>query len=316
MVARDRLGVKPLYHAEHNGVFYFASEVKALLPALPRPSIRHTAVPDFLSFLWVPDPRLSSKAFRSFQRATTGCTHGTASIYGQYWDISFAPEDGDERRWADRCGACVSDAVRRQMISDVPLGSFLSGGIDSSAIVAEASGAIPGKLTTYTLGWTKEELEHEIVPDDVQYAREIGRLFDVDYHERILNADVVELLPKLVWHLDEPVADPACITTYLICSAAKEKLTVILSGMGGDEVFAGYPRYLAAKIGRSLGVLPYSLRARTRRAIEANVTLGRPGRLRGPRRNLRKLAGGLDHDLIGRHLRYSSYYPPEHLARM
>ena len=119
----------------------------------------------------------------------------------------------------------------------------------------EAS-SVTDQLTTYTLGWTKEDLAHEIVPDDLAYARQVGTQFGVDYHERILDADIVELLPKLVWHLDEPVADPAVITSYLICSAARERLTVILSGMGGDEVFAGYPRHLAAKIGRMADVLP------------------------------------------------------------
>jgi asparagine synthase (glutamine-hydrolysing) len=195
----------------------------------------------------------------------------------------------------------------------VPLGSFLSGGIDSSAIVAEASAATD-RLTTYTLGWTKEDLAHEIVPDDLGYARRVARQFDVDYHERILDADIVDLLPKLIWHLDEPVADPACITTYLICSAAREKLTVILSGMGGDEVFAGYPRHLAARIGHAADILPPRARTLIRRAVESNLTLGRPGRMRGPRRNLRKLAGGLDRDPITRYLTYCSYYRPEQLS--
>ena len=108
------------------------------------------------------------------------------------------------------------------MVSDVPLGSFLSGGVDSSAIVAAMSGGRRASVTTYTIGFAQEDLAHEIVPDDLALrARGGAAQFGVDYHEQILEPDVVELLPKLVWHLDEPVADPAAITTYLICSAAR-----------------------------------------------------------------------------------------------
>src|SRR6202008_2670031 len=112
-------------------------------------------------------------------------------------------------------------AVQRQMVSDVPLGAFLSGGLDSSAIVAAMSGA-GGRVTTYTIGFSRDDLNHEIVPDDVRYSRKMAREFDIDYHEETLHPSIVQLLPKLVWHMDEPIADPACISTYLICSAARE----------------------------------------------------------------------------------------------
>ena len=135
------------------------------------------------------------------------------------------------------------------MVSDVPLGAFLSGGLDSGAIVATMR-ELAGDAVTYTVGFDEEDLAHEIVPDDLRYARSLARELGVDNHERILRPEIVELLPRLVWHMDEPVADPAAISTYLICSAARERLTVILSGMGGDEMFAGYPRHLAAKLAR------------------------------------------------------------------
>ena len=314
-LARDRLGVKPLYYSQRDGVLYFASEVKALLPALPRPSLRHDAVADYLTFLWVPDPDTIFDGVYKLPPGHFAVYSADGLRVQQYWDVSFAPEHRPEEEWTDRLRDEVFAAIERQMISDVPLGSFLSGGIDSSAIVAKAS-SVTDRLTTYTLGWTSEDLAHEIVPDDLGYARQVGAQFDVDYHERILDADIVDLLPKLVWHLDEPVADPACITSYLICSAAREKLTVILSGMGGDEVFAGYPRHLAARIGHASDILPARARALIRRAVESKLTLGRPGRMRGPRRNLRKLVGGLDRDPITRYLTYCSYYRPEELARV
>jgi len=198
------------------------------------------------------------------------------------------------------------------MVSDVPLGSFLSGGIDSSAIVALMDGT-GEKPTTYTVGFTKEDLGYDIVPDDLRYAREIGAELGVDYNEQILSPDVVDLLPRLVWHMDEPVADPAAITTYLICAAARERLTVILSGMGGDEIFAGYPRYLAARIGRSADVLPPWARAHLRRLL-GEMRIGGPGRLRGPRRNLVKLTRAIDKDPWERYLAYCSYYQSGELS--
>ena len=314
-LARDRLGVKPLYYAERDGVLLFASEVKALLPALGTPTLRRDAVADYLTFLWVPDPDTMFEGVYKLPPGHYARYAGGRLSVREYWDVPFAVEHAPEAEWAERVRESVHGAVRRQMVSDVPLGSFLSGGVDSSAIVAEATAAA-GRITTYTVGFSREDLRHEIVPDDLAYARQVGTRFGVDYHERVLAPDVVGLLPTLVWHMDEPVADPACITTYLICSAAREKLTVILSGMGGDEVFAGYPRYLAARIGRALEVFPPAARSALRRSIESRLTLGRPGRLRGPRRNLMKLVHAIDLSTAERHLAYTSYYRPDELRRV
>jgi asparagine synthase (glutamine-hydrolysing) len=312
-IARDRLGVKPLYHAEYDGALYFASEIKALLAALPRPRLRHDVVAEYLTFLWVPDPdtlfdgiyKLPPGHYATFADRRLNVT--------QYWDMAFAPEPRPEKEWADAVRRTVRSAVRRQMVSDVPLGSFLSGGIDSSAIVAEMS-TVAHQVATFTVGGRERDMMHEIVPDDVRYARRIAARYRVDYHEQVLEPRVTDLLPKLIWHLDEPVADPAAITTYLICTAAREKLTVILSGMGGDEIFAGYPRHLAAALGRRLDLLPRAMRAGMRRLVANNLTLGRPGRLRGPRRNLMKLARGLDAPAWERYLTYCSYYKPRELG--
>jgi asparagine synthase (glutamine-hydrolysing) len=306
-LARDRLGVKPLYWARHDRGVVFASEVKAMLPVLGRPRLRRDVVADFLTFLWVPDP---DTMFEGIYKLAPGhCAtfaDGSLSIR-RYWDMEFAPDERSVDEWAPELRDAVRDAVRRQMVSDVPLGSFLSGGIDSSAIVSEMS-AVAAPITTYSVGFSAEDLAHEIVPDDLKYARLVGERFGVDYNEQILKADIVDLLPKLVWHMDEPVADPACIATYLICRAASERLTVILSGMGGDEIFAGYPRHLAAQLARPLDLVPTGPRRALRQAAERHLTLGRPGRLRGPRRNLMKLMRGVDATPAERYLTYCSYY--------
>ncbi len=313
-LARDRLGVKPLYWAQRDGVLYFASEIKALLTALPA-SMRSDMVADYLTFLWVPDP---DTLFEGIYKLAPGhlarFADGRLDIE-QYWDMSYEVEEGSTEEWATTVRSAVDDAVRRQMVSDVPLGAFLSGGVDSSAIVA-AMGAANGRVTTYTVGFSAEDLSHEIVPDDVRYSREIARRFDIDYHEETLQPAVVDLLPKLVWHMDEPIADPACISTYLICAAARENMTVILSGMGGDEIFAGYPRHLAAQIGRLADVIPGSLRSTLRRNLNGRLTLGPPGRMRGPRRNLMKLMRGIDASPLERYLIYCSYYQDQELARL
>lgn len=314
-LARDRLGVKPLYHAEYDGVLYFASEVKALLAALPRPRLRRDVVADYLTFLWVPDP---DTMFAGVYKLAAG-HYATFSQRGlkltQYWDMAFAPEPRPEEEWTHSVRRTMQSAVRRQMVSDVPLGSFLSGGIDSSAIVAEMS-SVTDHVATFTVGGRQSDIMHEIGPDDVRYARQIAQRYRVDYHEQLLDASVTELLPKVIWHMDEPVADPAAITTYLICAAARERLTVILSGMGGDEIFAGYPRHLAAALCRTFDLLPRPLRASVRQLVADHLTLGRPGRLRGPRRNLMKLARGLDAPTWERYLTYCSYYVPHELAAL
>jgi asparagine synthase (glutamine-hydrolysing) len=306
-LARDRLGVKPLYYAQHDGTLVFASEIKALLQALPPVRLNHAAVPDYLTFLWVPDP---DTMFQDVFKLPPG-HYATFSREGlrvrEWWDLRFAPEERREDDWTSDTRAAIGAAVQRQMVSDVPLGAFLSGGLDSSAIVAQMAG-VAGGVSAYTIGLTREDLAYDVVGDDVRYAREVAQAFSVDHHERILRADVAELLPKLIWHLDEPVADPAVISAYLVCAAARERLTVILSGMGGDEVFAGYPRHLAARLGRVLDGLPARVRAMVRRAVESHVTVGRPGRFRPHRRNLLKFVRSLEETTQERYLTHCSYY--------
>jgi asparagine synthase (glutamine-hydrolysing) len=315
-LARDRLGVKPLYFAREGGVLYFASELKALLRALPHPSIRHAALAEYLTFLWVPDP---GTLFEGMHQLPAGhCAryaNGDLAIR-EYWDASFDVDGSpSEIGWADRVRVTAQAAIRRQMVSDVPLGSFLSGGIDSGAVVATMKSATK-QVTSYTVGFSPDDLAHEIVPDDLGYARRLSSELELDHHERILEPEIVDLLPKLVWHLDEPIADPAAITTYLICSAGSERLTVILSGMGADEIFAGYPRHLAAQLTRPADLLPRGLRTAIRTSLDGRLTMGRPGRMRGPRRNAMKLLRGVDQPFMDRYLTYCSYYRRDELSTL
>ena len=147
------------------------------------------------------------------------------------------------------------------MVSDVPLGSFLSGGLDSGAVVATMKAATK-KVTSYTVGFSEEDLAHEIVPDDLGYARSLSRELDSTTTSGCSSRRSSTFCRSSIWHLDEPIADPAAITTYLICAAGSERLTVILSGMGADEIFAGYPRHLAAQLTRPATSFPAAPRSR------------------------------------------------------
>ncbi len=314
-LARDRLGIKPLYWTLRDKVLYFASEVKALLAVTPSPSLRPELLSTYLTLLWVPDPdTLFSGVYKLPPGHCATFESGRLRIE-EYWDMTFEPKEREESEWAELVRDEVNEAVTRQMVSDVPLGSFLSGGLDSSAIVAAMKRTTP-QVTTYTIGYSPEDLSHDVVPDDLKYARQMGRELGTDYHEEVLAPGVVDLLPKLVWHMDEPIADPACISTYLICASARESLTVILSGMGGDELFAGYPRHAAARLGHFADVLPTFARSGLRRLVESQMTMGGPGRMRGPRRNLMKLMRGIDAEPLERYLIYSSYYRQDEIERL
>ncbi len=225
------------------------------------------ALSDYLTFLWVPDP---DTLFDGVQKLPGG--HCATFADGELRDPRVLGHDATRSSAAAprRSGRAlvrdsVQGAVRRQMVSDVPIGAFLSGGLDSSAIVAEMSRATDD-LQTYTVGMTAEDLAHERNPDDLRYARPDGERV----RRRVPRADArarrsSTCCRSSIWHLDDPVADPATITTYLICAAARERLTVVLGGMGGDEIWAGYPRYAAARIGRIADRLPQSLRSRAAR---------------------------------------------------
>ena len=314
-ICRDRLGVKPLYWTRQGGVFAFASEVKPLLPFVRQVELDPAAVADFLTFLWVPEPQT---AFRHIEQLPAGhyaWVDGERMQVDQYWDLRFAPEERPEADWADAVRETVTRSVRRQMVSDVPLGGFLSGGIDSSAVVA-AMAAHGESVSTYTIGFDQEDLKHEIAPDDLKYARQVGAQFGTDYHEELLQPDVLDLLPLAVWHLEEPVADPAAISTYLICRAAGHRMPVMLSGMGADEVFAGYPRYLAQGVAGVLDKVPPWVREGLGAAINPIARPGRPGRLRGPRRNLWKFMRAAGLGPPERFLSFSTYYATDELAEV
>ena len=305
-LVRDRLGIKPLYYADTPAGFAFASEIKALIaiPGTER-SVDLAALDQFMTFLWTPGPRTAFRGISKLPPAHYLLYRNGKGEVAEYWDLEFEENDSvTESEWVERVRDQIGRSVRAQMLADVPLGAFLSGGVDSSSIVALMSSVSESKPTTYTFGFRSEDLRYDILEDDVKYARLVGERFATDYHEAYLEPRVMELLPKLVYHMDEPVADPAIITSYLICRSARERLTVLLSGMGGDEVFAGYPRHSAVKIAEAYNLIPSFL---ARPVVDA-LPGGRPGRLTALFRNTKKLARSAALPERERYLGFGTYF--------
>jgi asparagine synthase (glutamine-hydrolysing) len=306
LLARDRLGIKPLYYADTPAGFAFASEIKALLaiPGIPR-RVDLSALDQYLTFLWTPDPKTIFTGIHKLPPAHYLVYRDGVSETFEYWDVQFNEDDSiTESEWVERLREQVRRSAEMQMVSDVPLGAFLSGGLDSSSLVALMTAASERRLTTYTFGFTQEDLRYDILEDDVKYARVVGREFDTDYHEAFFEPRVIDLLPKLVYHLDEPVADPAIITSYLICKAARERLTVLISGMGGDEVFAGYPRHAAVKVAEAYNLIPSFIS----RPVVAALPGARPGRFTALFRNTKKLARSAALPERERYLGFGTYF--------
>src|SRR3989442_698790 len=334
-LVRDRVGIKPLYYAdmsdklqfvEHSGrdarahsATIFASEIKLILASgLIRPELDHEALHQFLTFLWAPDP---NTLFRGIKTVPPGhfvkIRDGQLSLQ-QWWDISFdqIEEERSEAWWQERVLETLDRVVKLEMVADVPLGSFLSGGIDSSAIVAMMKRHSDGRrIGTYTIGIEAEDLRYDIIPDDVEWARRVNQKLDTDYHEIMLKPEVAELLPKLVYHMDEPAIDMA-IPSYLVSSAARETLRVMLSGMGGDEVFAGYPRQMAMKVAGAIDPLPDLLRRPLMNTIAQVLPGGLPGKLTAPLRNAKKFARSAALGFEARYLGFQTYFHDEAQTRL
>jgi asparagine synthase (glutamine-hydrolysing) len=258
VLARDRLGKKPLYVARLPGRLLFASEIKSILAdhTVSR-ELNYSALNEYLALGYVPAPMT---LFKGIEKLLPGhyliCERNQISQHC-YWDLD--PETVDhlpEEEWVERVREKLIESTRIRLISDVPLGAFLSGGIDSSAIVAAMARMTDQPVKTYSIGFEGEDSFYNELP----YASIVARAFDTDHHEIVVRPDAAELLPKLIWHMDEPIADSAFITTYLVSRLAAQSVKVILSGVGGDELFGGYRRYLGDAFDRYYRLLPRRLR--------------------------------------------------------
>ncbi|MEX2146951.1 MAG: asparagine synthase (glutamine-hydrolyzing) [Candidatus Rokuibacteriota bacterium] len=258
-VARDRLGKKPLYYWHGDGTFIFASEIKALLahPAVPR-ALDWQAFHHYMAFGYTPGDRSIFAGVRKLPAGHTGTVAGGALTLRRYWTLPPArparPEPAADM--AARVRAEVREAVRVRLESDVPLGVFLSGGIDSSALVACMREITSGRIATFSIGMAGAASH-----DERPYARLVAERFGTDHHEEIVEPKIAELAGALVRHFDEPFADSSALPTFAVAEATSRHLKVALSGIGGDEAFAGYPRYLGVRLSELYARAPGALRA-------------------------------------------------------
>jgi asparagine synthase (glutamine-hydrolysing) len=325
-LARDRLGIKPLFYATAKGVepsgfesFVFASEAKAILASgLVRAELDAEALNQQLTFLWTPDPHTLFRNIRRLPPAHVLTWRDGKITTREWWDVSFdeIEEGRSEESWREQVLETLDRVVRMEMVADVPLGSFLSGGVDSSVVTALMNRHGDGRrVSTYTVGIEEGDLRYDIIPSDVPWARKVGKLLDADYHETMLRPDVATLLPMLVRHLEMPVIDMA-ISSYLVSREARKTLTVMLSGMGGDEVFAGYPRQVAMSLAGALDPLPSGIRRPAMRAVAGALPGGMPGRLTAPLRNAKKFARSAALDFESRYLGFGTYFTDEAKQRL
>ena len=261
LIGRDRLGIKPVYVANDGRRLAFASEAKGLLelPGIER-ALDPAAVDSYLQLGYVPAPQSIFQGIRKLPPATLLVVEDGKLHERRYWRIPGEVDRSlSEAEWIERVRARIEQSVRMQMVSDVPIGAFLSGGIDSSSVVAFMARASGQPIKTYAIGFGGSSADEYY--NELPYARRVAELFGTDHHEILVKPDVVSLLPRLLWHMDEPIADTAFITTYLVSEFARRDVTVILSGVGGDELFGGYRRYLGNHYQERFGRMPAWLRS-------------------------------------------------------
>ena len=314
IVARDRLGEKPMYIRREPHRLLFGSELKAILEDenVPR-RVDMSALKEYLALGYVPAP---ATIFEGIEKLLPGhmLIIEKAQIRDEeYWDVRFDQTDNcSQAEWIERVRAKLLETVRAQMVSDVPLGAFLSGGVDSSAIVAAMARASDRPVKTYSIGFEGEDSFYNELP----YARIIAGKFHTEHHEIIVRPQVAELLPKLVWHLDEPIADSAFVTTYLVSRMARESVTVILSGVGGDELFGGYRRYLGDELGRYYRWLPGPVRNKWLPGLLSRLPQDRHSAWKNNIRYASAFAKTAGLDIAGRYSSYVTAFAPEVRARL
>ena len=284
VLARDPLGIKPLFYTERGDGIVFASELKAIISALGSElRIEPATLVASMLYYWVPEQRCAIQGVRKLPAGTWArIKPGGALEIRQYWQVRDVAAAGAGKPAAD-LKSVIEESVRAHLVADVPVSSFLSGGLDSSIITVLAH-QDSSAVDAYTITFRPEDQKLEAMPDDAVYARKVAKQFGIDLHEIELSPDIVDLLPRMVDILDEPIGDPAAINTLLMCQAARERgVKVLLSGMGADELFGGYRKQLACLMASRYHRLPGAVRWPARAVVNSlPVSIGDRG-LRYPR---------------------------------
>lgn len=319
LLARDHLGVKPLYYAEPRpGVIVFASEIKVLYAYSGfAPKVDHGALQQYLAYCHA---SLDRTAFANVKRLPPGHTAVYSAAnpklrISRFWSPPFErPQAVSRARAIEVLRDEIRRAVRRQLVADVPVGSFLSGGLDSSVLTVHAAQQAEGRFTAFTTRMAKSDQESSEGSSDLRYARDLAKRLRIDLVEVEVGAQSMALLPGLIYHMDEPLVDPAILSCHLLSAAAKERgVTVLLSGQGGDELFCGYPRYLVMHATRFVESMPHALRQFVSAAARM-LPAGKPGRLGVVERRLRRAFSNLDESAEMRFLQMCANTPQSEIT--
>jgi len=312
-LARDRLGKKPLYYRHQDGLFLFASEVKALLchPAISR-QVNLDAFHHYLAFGYTPAEDSIFAGIRKLPPAhTAALRRGDLAVRG-YWRLPAGQTVArlPQPEAAARVRHALQEAVTDRLESDVPLGVFLSGGVDSSAVVACMRQATSQRIATFSIGFGASAASF----DERPYARLVAQRFATDHTEEVLEPKAADLLPTLVEHFDEPFADSSAIPTFAVAQATARHVKVALSGIGGDETFGGYPRYLGVRLSELYGRLPSSLRAIAGKALVGSVAESENSRNWADW--IRRFVTGAERPMPDRYIGWTRFFSDEELARL
>ncbi len=259
-LARDRVGVKPLYYYFDGKRFIFSSEIKAILcHSVPR-EIDQDALIHYFQLFFVPSPFTLFKNIYKLAPAHCLIFKNEKIVIKEYWNIKDLPEIESKEEAIKGIKSLLRDSVKRQLVSDRPLGIFLSGGIDSTSVLGIASEFISGQVKTYSVGFDID-IEKDKYNRDFQLARQTSKYYNTSHHELLISdIDARDNIEKAIWHMDEPISNPTQIATFLLAKEAKKQVTVVLGGDGGDELFGGYPRYYLSKLIDRFQLLPSFLR--------------------------------------------------------
>jgi asparagine synthase (glutamine-hydrolysing) len=319
VVARDKFGIKPLYYHWDGHRLVYASEYKALLDAKVSPSLNERALAGYLSFGWVPGSETLLVGVRELE---PGClirlTDGEFRIE-RFDDVADGPSlDVDAVAAARELRDRLRDAVRRQMIADVPVGVLLSGGLDSSAIASYAAEHSSKEVRAYTISFRDEDAKTEQSADDLKFSKLIAQNFGLDLQEFEIGPEIADLMPEVAWHLDDPIADPAAILTLIICRAARPDVKVLLSGQGSDEIFGGYRIHMFDRIARRLAPMPEPVLSGSVAALRgmAHAAGKLPGKSQGLLLAAHRASSAIvDHAKLPAEDRYLAYRGAYHYSR-
>jgi asparagine synthase (glutamine-hydrolysing) len=303
-LARDRVGKKPLYYFQNDDCFVFASEIKALLidgtvPRVPDP----IGLDHFLALQYIPAPLTAFQGVRKLPAAHWLELHDGHVDVGRYWNLHFTPKLRISMEDAvAELRMRFAEAVRLRLISDVPLGAFLSGGVDSSAVVAYMAQQSAHTVKTFSVGF------EDTAFDERPFARMVAERYGTEHTELVVKAPVADVLPRLVWHYDEPFGDASAIPSYAIAEFTRQHVTVALNGDGSDESFAGYDWYIMARRLQRGDFIPLWMRQQLAHSLQQ---LPRRWRQRQPWRKLSRLAAVMAKDPARRHARWPRSFAPE-----